>query len=124
MVEQSPELPGRQPPGPGKPWFPAIHLSGSYTNHPQSYKRTINGFAHDFPTLLANKDTILADPTLSDAWQIAARRHAEGVLLAAPPDTLTNAVSANLIPDPGFEKAATAHGPSGLTRRMSRKRSP
>ena len=36
-----------------------------------------------YATLAANRDTIAGDATLNDAWQLAARRHAKGVLLAA-----------------------------------------
>ncbi|MES2922808.1 MAG: PVC-type heme-binding CxxCH protein [Verrucomicrobiota bacterium] len=55
-------------------------------------------------TLLAGKDTILADPTLDDAWQMAARRHAAGVVLAAAAKPVggTSSTPVNLLPDPGF----------------------
>jgi len=39
-----------------------------------------------YKTLQARKNDILGDPTLADAWQIAARHHAPGVLLAASAD--------------------------------------
>jgi len=55
-------------------------------------------------TLLAGKDMILGDSTLNDAWQMAARHHAPGVILAAStalvPDTTKP--SPNILPDPGF----------------------
>ncbi|MEO5913982.1 MAG: PVC-type heme-binding CxxCH protein [Luteolibacter sp.] len=65
-------------------------------------------------TLVANKDSILADATLSDAWQIAARKHAAGVILSAVADTAsaTSSVPVNLLPDPGF--TGTGLGPWSL----------
>ncbi|MES2659919.1 MAG: PVC-type heme-binding CxxCH protein [Verrucomicrobiota bacterium] len=65
-------------------------------------------------TLVANKDTILTDNTLDDAWQIAARRHAAGVILAAVSNTAaaTSSVPVNLLPDPGF--SGTGLGPWSL----------
>ncbi len=63
-------------------------------------------------TLLKRTSAFLGDATLSDAWQIAARRHAPGVLLAAaesPPDSAATPV--NLIPDGNFD--ATSEGGTG-----------
>lgn len=56
-------------------------------------------------TLLANKDAILGDVTLNDAWQMAARRHATGVVLAAAadPDSVALNTPVNLVPNPGFD---------------------
>ncbi len=56
-------------------------------------------------TLSAGKEAILADAILADAWQMAARQHATGVLLAASEDPVAtqSATAANLISDPGFE---------------------
>jgi putative membrane-bound dehydrogenase-like protein len=58
-----------------------------------------------YTTLATNKDAILSDAALNDAWQIAARRHASGVILAATsnPQKMVPAQQVNLIPDPGFE---------------------
>ncbi len=57
-------------------------------------------------TLLAKKEIILGDPALNDAWQIAARHHAPGVILAAiesnPGTSSIPTAPTNLIPDPGF----------------------
>ena len=63
-------------------------------------------------TLVANLDTILGDATLNDAWQMAARRHAPGVILAAVSNPAAAAAPANLIPDPGF--SGTTLGPWSL----------
>ena len=66
-------------------------------------------------TLLAGQTTILADATLSDAWQMAARRHAAGVILAAasqPAAGGNSSASTNLLPDPGF--AGPGLGPWSL----------
>lgn len=56
-------------------------------------------------TLVTNKDTILGDITLSDAWQAAARNNAAGVLAAAAADTnaASTAAPVNLLKDPGFD---------------------
>ncbi|MES2474340.1 MAG: PVC-type heme-binding CxxCH protein [Verrucomicrobiota bacterium] len=58
-----------------------------------------------FATLTASAKSILEDPTLSDAWQISARHHAAGVLVAATADSsaIQSSATTNLIPDPGFE---------------------
>ncbi|MEX1049488.1 MAG: PVC-type heme-binding CxxCH protein, partial [Akkermansiaceae bacterium] len=55
-------------------------------------------------TLLARKDTLLADPIVADAWQAAARRHAVGLVLASLSDPATANASApvNLIPNADF----------------------
>ena len=65
-------------------------------------------------TLFAGKDVILADPALNDAWQMAARRHAAGVILAAAslPATSNPAALPNLLADPGF--AGPGLGPWSL----------
>ena len=66
-------------------------------------------------TLVAGQSTILADATLSDAWQMAARRHAAGVILAAasqPAAGGNSSASTNLLPDPGF--AGPSLGPWSL----------
>ena len=57
-----------------------------------------------YATLAAGKSVILADPILSDGWQIAARRHAAGVIIAAVSETAEGNGEAmpNLLPDPGF----------------------
>ncbi|QTN32972.1 ThuA domain-containing protein [Akkermansiaceae bacterium] len=62
-----------------------------------------------YKTLQTRKDDILGDPTLADAWQIAARHHAAGVLLAAAEDPTAQAVQApvNLLVNPGFSDGAT-----------------
>jgi uncharacterized protein len=68
-------------------------------------------------TLLSEKETFGSDRTLSDAWQIAARQHAPGVLLAAaesPPEISGTPV--NLIADGGFDEVA-AGGNSAWTLR-------
>lgn len=52
---------------------------------------------------------IFADATLRDAWTIAARRHAAGVLAAAKAEGLLQPVAVepkNLLPNPGFADAA------------------
>ena len=56
-------------------------------------------------TLLAAKERISSDPALSDAWQIAARRHAAGVILAAAalPGGRSAVAPVNLLPDSGFD---------------------
>ena len=53
-------------------------------------------------TLLANQDLILGDSTLSDAWQMAARHHAVGVLAAAGSTPAASAAPENLLLDPSF----------------------
>jgi putative membrane-bound dehydrogenase-like protein len=56
-----------------------------------------------YATMVAKKDLILADATLSAAWQAAARRHATGVLaVAGKTGSATPAATVNLIKDPGF----------------------
>ena len=65
-------------------------------------------------TLAAKSDAILADATLSDAWQIAARHHAAGVLLAAAGNAREEKpaeASTNLMPNADFSKP----GPEGWT---------
>jgi putative membrane-bound dehydrogenase-like protein len=65
-------------------------------------------------TLAGNTAGILGDSTLADAWQIAARKHAAGVILAAvaDPAAATAKAPVNLIENPGFD--GTALGPWGL----------
>lgn len=55
-------------------------------------------------TLKAGKDSMLKDSALMDAWQMAARRHAASVLMAAAAEPTSNSVSApvNLLADPEF----------------------
>ena len=67
-----------------------------------------------YATLVANKDAILTDMALTDAWQIAARHHAAGVILAAAADSgsASSSVPVNLLPDPGF--SGTSLGPWSL----------
>ena len=62
-----------------------------------------------FATLAAGQETILQDSVLSDAWQMAARRHAAGVLLAAAaePSAVGSAKPVNLLDDPGFNGPGT-----------------
>jgi len=71
-------------------------------------------------TLQANLANILKDETLSQAWQMAARRHAPGVLLAALDDPEAEAAAAaepvNLLPNPGFSEATNGR-PTGWTLR-------
>ncbi|MEO5714743.1 MAG: PVC-type heme-binding CxxCH protein [Luteolibacter sp.] len=58
-------------------------------------------------TLSAEKSKILADKTLNDAWQIAARHHATGVLLAAAGtarESKSTAAPVNLISNGDFSK--------------------
>ena len=59
-----------------------------------------------YTTASARLASLASDPTLSDAWQIAARHHAPGVVLAAAqthrgesPETAT---APNLLPNPDF----------------------
>ena len=62
-------------------------------------------------TLMANQETILGDPICADAWQIAARHHAKGVLLAAAesaPTAATPEKIPNLLPNAGFSEAGPA----------------
>ncbi len=65
-------------------------------------------------TLKADAKSILPDAVLSDAWQIAARHHSAGVILAASAENGGSKPSepVNLIPDPGFE--STQLGPWSL----------
>ncbi len=63
-------------------------------------------------TLNAEKSKILGDKTLGDAWQIAARHHAAGVLLAAAGTSVATekaAAPVNLMPNGDFSKP----GPEG-----------
>jgi putative membrane-bound dehydrogenase-like protein len=63
-------------------------------------------------TLQADSEKILKDRALADAWQIAARHHAAGVLLAAAanaPAVTAPAAPVNLMPNPGFSQP----GPEG-----------
>ncbi|MEX1116252.1 MAG: PVC-type heme-binding CxxCH protein [Akkermansiaceae bacterium] len=58
-------------------------------------------------TLQAASEKILTDRTLADAWQIAARHHASGVLLAAAdnvPATTAATAPVNLLPNPDFSQ--------------------
>lgn len=60
-----------------------------------------------FATLVAKKEVILRDATISDGWQMAARRHAPGVLLAnaathANDTTSGPAAPVNLMPNGDF----------------------
>jgi putative membrane-bound dehydrogenase-like protein len=59
-------------------------------------------------TLVKNQVAMFKDRTLGDAWQIAARHHAAGVLLAAA-GTDVNAPQdpPNLLTNPGFEEAGS-----------------
>ena len=60
-------------------------------------------------TLAAGKAPIASDPMLSDAWQIAARHHAKGVILAAAASTsAAPAAPRNLLPNPAFTDAGPA----------------
>jgi putative membrane-bound dehydrogenase-like protein len=62
-------------------------------------------------TLIQNKVAIAGDPMLNDAWQIAARHHAKGVILAAAAASTAETVPAappNLLPNPGFNDAGPA----------------
>lgn len=65
-------------------------------------------------SLVSIREKIAADQTLNDAWQIAARRHAKGVLLAASSAGAKPSAPVNLLPDPGFSEAS----PSGWKRRI------
>lgn len=58
-----------------------------------------------YATLANQKDTILGDTTLKDAWQAAARNHAAGVLAVATKDSgpATPSKPVNLLKDPGFD---------------------
>ncbi len=61
-------------------------------------------------TLAARGESISSDPVLKDAWHIAARQHAAGVILAAA-DHMASAPEAapvNLIPNAGFHGADLA----------------
>ena len=65
-----------------------------------------------YATFQAAKERILKDRALSDAWQIAARHHATGVLIAVAEDNpaaTTLATPVNLLPNPDFSKP----GPMG-----------
>jgi uncharacterized protein len=66
-------------------------------------------------TFATNREAMQADVTLSDAWQIAARQHAKGVLLAAAGNTAVPAAAEhpNLLPNAGFEE----NGPAGWSQR-------
>lgn len=57
-----------------------------------------------YATLVSQKESILGDATLGDAWQMAARQHAPGVILAAAAEPASNqsGQAQNLISDPGF----------------------
>lgn len=67
----------------------------------------IGGLLH--ATLAANKESIAGDTTLGDAWQIAARHHAKGVILAAAGSAIAApAAPPNLLPNPGFTGAEPA----------------
>jgi putative membrane-bound dehydrogenase-like protein len=62
-----------------------------------------------FATLVANKDVILRDATINDGWQMAARRHAAGVLLANAATHANDAAAApaapvNLMPNGDFSE--------------------
>jgi putative membrane-bound dehydrogenase-like protein len=61
-----------------------------------------------YATLKQRRNDILDEPTLADAWQIAARRHAAGVVLAAAEDPASTAVQVpvNLLPNPDFREGA------------------
>ena len=50
-----------------------------------------------YATLLAHSDTIKAEPTMGDAWQIAARHHLKGVLSAAASGTPADGFPKDLI---------------------------
>ncbi len=69
-----------------------------------------------YATLQADKQTITTDAALNDAWQIAARHHAPGVILAslatATDSPVVGPAPTNLIPDPGF--SGPALGPWSL----------
>jgi mono/diheme cytochrome c family protein len=66
-------------------------------------------------TLVKNQGMILDDRTLADGWQIAARRHAKGVLLATAGGTVeARSAPLNLLPNPGFEEG----GPMGWSLRI------
>jgi mono/diheme cytochrome c family protein len=53
---------------------------------------------------VSQKESVLGDATLGDAWQMAARQHAPGVILAAAAEPASNqsGQAQNLIADPGF----------------------
>jgi putative membrane-bound dehydrogenase-like protein len=59
---------------------------------------------------------IFEDRSLSDAWKMAARRHAAGVLAAAGPSSTKESEPVNLLPNPGFTEAA-GDMPAGWTDR-------
>ncbi|MCU0749617.1 MAG: ThuA domain-containing protein [Akkermansiaceae bacterium] len=67
-----------------------------------------------YQTMVKNRESLLKDATLSDAWQIAARRHAKGVLLGGSETTVATAPPPpNLLPNAKFEEA----GPAGWSLR-------
>ena len=62
-----------------------------------------------FATLTNDRQSITSDPALNDAWQIAARHHAKGVILAAAGSAIAApSAPVNLLPNASFNDASPA----------------